>query len=113
MSVELLPPIEGNGHACLNCAASGVHGAHETMSMSRLLAVGFGDCRVCRDGDCVYEEATVENTKFWTGADAENAAREAPDHDWRVSFIAPLYEAEYQRQGENHWVLVKKGMGFA
>jgi hypothetical protein len=36
-----------------------------------------------------------------------------PDHDWRIYFYAPLYEAEYQRQGDGCWVLIKKGEGFA
>lgn len=30
-----------------------------------------------------------------------------------LPFIAPLYESEYQRQGDGVWVLVRKGMGFA
>lgn len=113
MSFELLPPVEGSAHACLNCAASGAHGAHETMSMDRVLGVGFGSCDVTRDGNLVYDEQTVLDDNYWTGADAERTAAADPDHDWRVSFIAPLYEAEYQRQGEGHWVLVRKGQGFA
>jgi hypothetical protein len=55
----------------------------------------------------------VENEQFWTGQDAEDAASKDPDHDWRVHFYAPLYEAHYQRQDEKHWVLVEKGQGFA
>ncbi len=113
MNFELLTPITGSAHACLNCATSGVHGAHESLSMNRILAVGFGGCYVTRDGETVYDEQSVENNAYWTGADAESAAVSNPDHDWRVSFIAPLHEAEYQRQGVAHWILVRKGMGFA
>jgi hypothetical protein len=36
-----------------------------------------------------------------------------PEHDWRIYFYSPMYEAEYQRQGLGVWVLVRKGQGFA
>jgi hypothetical protein len=105
--MEKLPPVEGSV-ACLTCGC----GAHETMSMERLLGVGFGDVSVTKDGEHVYSENSAGEL-LWEGKDAEEAAVKEPDRDWRVHFYAPLYEAEYQRQGEKHWVLVRKGQGFA
>ena len=89
--------------------------------MEALLGVGFGDCTVTRDGKAIYSENDVtheaerqgKDLVLWEGKDAENAAAKDPDHDWRVHFFAPLYEAEYQRQGNGHWVLISKGQGFA
>jgi len=96
-------------------------GPHDIMGMERLLAVGFGDVLVTKDGSCVYsEEQESHNSEiarsepvFWLGKDAERVAALEPDHDWRVQFIAPLYGATYQRQGTEHWVLVAKDEGFA
>jgi len=105
---EYLPAIKGST-ACPVCGC----GSHDTMSMDAILAVGFGDVNVTCDDKCVYSETVVENEQFWTGQNAEDAASKDPDHDWRVHFYAPLYEAHYQRQGEKHWVLVDKGQGFA
>jgi hypothetical protein len=105
-----LPAIKGS-IACLTCGC----GAHETFGMRDVIAVGFGSANVTKDGECVYDENQAMHFRqnLWTGADAEKAASADPDHDWRIRKIAPLYEAEYQRQGEKHWVLVSKGEGFA
>lgn len=91
-----LPAVKGSV-ACLTCGC----GAHDTMGMERLLAVGFGDVSVTCDGRRVYSENEVKNEEFWIGQNAEAAANSDPNHDWRVHFIAPLYEAVYQRQGKN------------
>ena len=90
--------------------------------MGALLAVGFGDVSVTKDGTHVYSENDVNQKKrtqdngwddFWTGQTAEDEAAKDPDHDWRAHFYAPLYESHYQRQGDKHWVLYEKGEGFA
>lgn len=109
MSWTKLPPVKGK----TVCAVCGC-GAHDTLDMSALLAVGFGDTNLTRDGERIYSENSVEDPGvFWYATDAEAKASFDPDHDWRIKFDAPLYDAEYQRQGERHWVLVKKGDGFA
>jgi len=51
--------------------------------------------------------------KMHTVQTVEDMAKADPDHDWRIYFEAPLYSAEYQRQGEGVWVLIRKGEGFA
>lgn len=103
-----MPAIEGS-IACLTCGC----GAHDIMSMDSLLAVGLGDVSVTCDERRVYSQNEVENEEFWVGHDAEAAANADPKHDWRVHFYAPLYEAVYQRQGKERWVLIEKGQGFA
>lgn len=108
-SYPILPPVKGT----TVCAVCGC-GPHDTLEMDRLLAVGFGDVQVTRDGARIYSENLIPSIDdFWTAQDAENKARDDPEHDWRIQFDAPLYDATYQRQGDGHWVLVKKGLGFA
>lgn len=83
--------------------------------MGAIIAAGFGSANVTKDSEQVYDEqdANYGRRELWTGEDAEKAAAADPDHDWRISIFAPLYEAEYQRQGPGHWVLISKGQGFA
>lgn len=59
------------------------------------------------------ETSHKPNGQHWIAAEAEALASKDPNHDWRISFDAPLYSATYQRHAERHWVLVEKGDGFA
>ena len=109
MSYEKLPAVEGS-IACLTCGA----GARSDLEPDRWLAVGFGSVDVTRDGECIYSESDLgEDEEPPTAGDIETRAKADPDHDWRIAFFAPMYEAEYQRQAEGVWVLVRKGEGFA
>lgn len=83
--------------------------------MDMYLAVGFGAATVTKNGECVYDENRWDGEKedFPTLGRYELLAQNEPDADWRCSFFAPLYEAEYQRQGKERWVLIRKGLGFA
>lgn len=106
------PAIESGGPACLCC------GTPTTLfPMDGYIAVGFGSASVTCDGEEVYSEPIdaddIEDSRIWTGADAERAAAEKPDHDWRIHKHAPLYSAVYQRHGEGQWVLIERGEGFA
>ena len=107
---EKLPAIEGST-ACCTCGC----GSHDTLDMESLLAVGFGFVKVMKGGEEIYTEPQGDATEdeFWNAQKAEDLASKDPDHDWRIHFYAPLYEAEYQRQGDKHWVLIRKGEGFA
>lgn len=50
--MNLLPPVtEGIHHGCLNCSHVGLK-----LSMRKVIAVGFGDAHVERDGEDVYRE---------------------------------------------------------
>ncbi len=106
---ERLPPVDGSV-ACVTCGA----GARSDLDMDRPIVVGFGDAGYMRDGETVWCEAMAcDGIDYPTVADVESLAKNDPDHDWRIYFFAPLYEAEYQRQADGVWVLVNKGEGFA
>lgn len=111
MAWTKLPPVANPGFrsGCLNCGPQ-----PPNLHMETTLAVGFGSCTVSKDGTGIYDEGMVPN-----GEDApilqkyEDMAKADPDHDWRVAFYGAMSETEYQRQGDEAWVLVKKGDGFA
>jgi hypothetical protein len=87
---------------------------HSSLPLAAIIAVGFGSASCTKGKETIYEERdTPEGQYYKTCGDMEKLAAADPDHDWQISFYAPLYESAYQRQGENHWVLIKKGMGFA
>lgn len=82
--------------------------------MDEIIAVGFGDAHVEKDGEIIYSEPTeYDGHSFWTVQDAENEAMKDPDHDWRIALYAPLRGRTFQRQGKSKWVLVEEDMGFA
>lgn len=109
MTFELLPAVEGHTN-CLTCGC----GPKNALHGGREIAVGFGSAGYKKDGVILWEEAQdPEAEEFPTVDSVEALAKDDPDHDWRIFFFAPLYEAEYQRQGANTWVLVRKGEGFA
>lgn len=102
MTFTKLPAIDPIVH-CLNCPPR-----PQTIALDALVHPGFGGAQVSRGEDWgreLDEDATVQ--------DAEEIAAGDPDHDWRLTINAPLYDAVYQRQGEGVWVLVERGEGFA
>lgn len=109
MPFEKLPAVDGSV-ACFTCGA----GARSDLEMERWIAVGFGSAGYSKDGQELWSEQEIgDDGEPHTVADVEKLALADPDHDWRIYFFAPLYEAEYQRQGDGVWVLVRKGEGFA
>jgi hypothetical protein len=108
VSFEKLPAVEGSV-ACLTCGC----GARSDLAMDRHIGVGFGTAGYSKDGEALWDEMREDPDDLPTVADVEKLAAADPDHDWRIYFFAPLYDAEYQRQGDGVWVLVKKGPGFA
>lgn len=111
MTWERLPPLTieqaGFRSSCLTCGPQPV-----MIPLDAEIAVGFGYAGVTRDGVEVWSHQDVDEDP-WTVADAERAAAQDSDHDWRVHFHGPLSEAVYQRHETNNWVLVEKGQGFA
>jgi hypothetical protein len=107
---QKLPAVEGSV-ACLTCGC----GARGDLHMDRHIAVGFGSAGYSKDGAIQWDESMIGDE--YEGApmvcEVEAIAAADPDHDWRIYFMAPLYEAEYQRQGPYLWVLIRKGEGFA
>ncbi|MGB3203762.1 MAG: hypothetical protein WBB28_02100 [Crinalium sp.] len=80
--------------------------------MDMILAVGFGQAEIRKDGNLVYEEPRDEEN-YKSLSDFEKLARESPESDWTCHLNAPLWSAKWQRQGEDKWVLVEGGEGFA
>lgn len=76
-----------------------------------VVAVGFGIAQVVCDNLVVYDERDSEVD--WTVEDAEKAALQKPNSDWRIIMEAPLRGREYQRRGEGVWVLIRSNKGFA
>lgn len=106
---DLLPEVEGFV-SCLTCGC----GALNELEPDRHICVGFGSAWYSRDGEILWqEESAHEFEDCPTVAMVEELAKKDPDHDWRIYFEAPLYEAEYQRHGADTWVLVTSGRGFA
>lgn len=102
---DKLPAYQGAHHkGCLHCGQ-----LHDALPINSVLAVGFGVVQVTRDGVTVW---SGDDEHVWLRR-FENRAAQDPDHDWRVWFNAPLWDATYQRHGNQHWVLVEKGIGFA
>lgn len=109
MSWEKLEPIKATISGCLTCGT-----LVEKATMDMVIAVGFGNAQVTKDGEAIYEEIDCQDDldKLWTFQDAENAAKEDPDHDWRAVMDGPLRGRTFQRHGEGEWVLVEENNGF-
>jgi hypothetical protein len=100
MSYEKLPILEGS----------------KPLAMENLIAVGFGDAWLSRDGEVIWREGPAyieEESDIMTVGQAEELAAKDPDHDWRIHYYGPLSEEYFQRQGEGMWVRYAKGRGFA
>lgn len=110
MEFEKLQGIKGGQSGCFCCGNQ-----HEHLPMNSLIAVGFGDASVTKNGEVIYEEMAAEfkGKSLWVAQDAENEALKESDSDWRIHLVAPLSERHYQRQGDGLWVLYEKGPGFA
>jgi len=77
MSWTKLPPIKPKMHGCFLAPMQ------EELAMDEIIAVGFGDAHVEKDGEIIYSEPTEHGKhSFWTVQDAENEAMKDPDHDW-------------------------------
>lgn len=104
-------PLDGGvSSGCLNCG-----GREAVHPLDGMLGVGFGNCDVTRDGRPVWwEEANSDSDEpMPTLQRFEDMAAADPDHDWRVSYVAPLWSGSWQRHGVGEWNLIDRGMGFA
>jgi hypothetical protein len=112
-----LKPLEDNyknrTKGCLNCGQVDIK-----LPMNYRIVQGFGGSHIMKgkkiffwpdNWDGSREEWKRQKTLKWV----ENQARKQPRCDWKLINNQPLHYEEYQRQGKNNWVLVKKGMGFA
>ncbi|MFH2043684.1 MAG: hypothetical protein ABIK92_00890 [Pseudomonadota bacterium] len=87
---------------------------HIILPMEEVIAVGFGNALLTKNGECIYSEIETQSCNdYMTVAQAEELAAADPYQDWRIHLVAPFREQHYQRQGKRHWVLYNKGEGFA
>lgn len=98
-------PIKGKIRGCAH------NPVYDEAPPYMLIAVGFGDARVTKDGETVYKEPEYDGW-LWDTEEAEKLAAEDPDHDWRIVLYAPLYGRTFQRQ-DGHWLLIAENEGFA
>ena len=107
-----LSPVPGQV-SCCTCGC----GSTEHLSQERRIEMGFGSAGATRNGKHVWSEQDKDDPEciyaFMRVSDIEAMAVKDPEQDWRIHFYGPMYESEYQRQGPELWVLVKKGDGFA
>ena len=102
-----LPCIEEKNKVCPYCGCR-----HAILPMQEVIAVGFGDALLTKNGEFIYSAMEVQSCDdYMSVAQAEELAAADPNHEWRIHLISPFSELHYQRQGECHWVLYKKGEG--
>ena len=108
MTFERLLPAKGSMHSI-----TGSTRALNDISMNSVIAVGFGSAGYSKDGKELWSENQSDGSSYPTVQTVEDLAKKDPDHDWRIYYNGPMWEAEYQRQGEGIWVLIREGEGFA
>ena len=108
--VKFLPGITGKAYCVCGCGYRPMH-----LDLSASPHPGFGCVRLERDGEPVYPwpDDNMDAAYDRVGMEYESVAAGNDDHDWRLHVDGPLSDYTYQRQGENLWVLVRQGLGFA
>ena len=104
--LEAVQPRLNSG--CLNCGYM-----EQLLPMDAIVAVGFGVAHVLRNGRVIWYESPNGKEDWITVDKIEALAKLSPEADWRIEYIGPLSEKEYQRQGDEKWVLIRTGLGFA
>lgn len=103
---------EMRGNPCLQCPDPPAE-----LKPESIVAVGFGDAHLERDGEIIWDENTDGRDLDWdemmSCAKAEEMAAKDPDHDWRIVKNGPLHGETYQRHGKGRWVCIEQNQGFA
>lgn len=100
---EKLQPLEGQIVGCANCGYK-----PQVLGLDVTIAA-YAAANVTKDDECIYDQSQGEKTL----REIEAEAAKDPDHDYRLMMVGGLSEVEYQRQGKDKWVLVRKGPGIA
>ncbi|MBN2744502.1 MAG: hypothetical protein JXR39_11475 [Marinilabiliaceae bacterium] len=104
-----LPAIKGGVAGCLNCGYT-----DDILPLDTKLYSSFGGWMISKNGIQFFrEKANVEYDNSKPLSAIELIAKEEPQSDWRAHLDLPLRSATYQRQGDNNWILVERGEGFA
>jgi len=94
---------------CLNCSTV------QWPKASMKTRIWGENAFITKDGKMIYcsDENIIDIRKAPTLQKIEKMAQKDPDHDWRFVKITGLHDETYQRQGQNNWVMVKSGPGYA
>jgi hypothetical protein len=112
MSWKKQPQISQN-ELHVGCATCSTAALKAPMDM--FICVGFGFAVLSKNGVTVYdgEEALQQEQEPWTVREAEELAKNDPDHDWRIVKHGPLHGETFQRHGPGCWVCIESNQGFA
>ena len=103
------PAIEGVSGDCLCCPAT-----VDKLPLNTRMYNGFGGWVIIKDGKQFYRgDSNLEFEEYPTLLKFEKLAKKEPDVEWLADLNLPLRSGTYQRHGDNTWVLIEKGDGFA
>lgn len=101
--------IKGGNHHCLCCPST-----VEVLPLNTKIYSGFGGWVICKGNEIAYKPKVSEDYEdAKTLQTFENMAKKEPDREWTARLDLPLRSAVYQRHGDNTWVLIETGQGFA
>lgn len=104
-----LPAIKGGVSGCVNCGYT-----DDILPLDTRLYSGFGGWVISKNGFQFFREnANSEYDNSKPLSNIELIAKKEPNSDWRAHLDLPMRSATYQRQGDNKWILVERGEGFA
>lgn len=98
---------------CLNCGGGEMERRDGEIlaDMDTELCMGFGGWTITLNGVLYFQSDSDEGGPPLSSI--EEIARDQPDNDWRAEYTGMMRDATFQRQGENRWVLIASGPGFA
>ena len=98
---------------CLNCGGGEMNHEADVIlaEMETELYFGFGGWTVTLNGELHFQADPEGDSPLLLEIERETA--KSPDNDWRIEYHGAMRDATYQRQGENRWVLIASGPGFA
>ena len=103
-----LPPIQNGVIGCACCGDT-----PDILPLNTQLYQAFGGWMISKNDDIYYMHDEKDDEQSKMLSDIELEAKKDPDNDWRAELVLPLRDAIYQRQDNNKWMLIKKGIGFA
>lgn len=89
-------------------------------NLNMLVGVGFGTAIVTKDGELIFDENNEDKYSQHLDEDGfaslktfKALAKQSPNSNWLCTMFAPLWNATWQRQGDDKWVCIETGEGFA
>ena len=108
MKWQKSPAVNPGHNPCLHCPDP-----LPVLAMDSIVAVGFGDAHLERDGELILDGESPSREDWLTVQECENVAAKDPEHDWRIVKFGPLHGEVYQRHAASTWVCIERNEGFA